>query len=71
MTTSSLVLMAAGLGSRFGGVKQLARIGVNGESILDFTIQDALSEGISHVIVIVRSDIADDMRLHLETIHGD
>ncbi|HJM98490.1 MAG TPA: NTP transferase domain-containing protein [Acidimicrobiales bacterium] len=70
MTTSSLVLMAAGLGSRFGGVKQLAEIGPNGESLLDFTIKDAQSVGIDHVVIIVRSEIADDMESHLKQIHG-
>lgn len=66
---SHLVLMAAGLGSRFGGTKQLAEVGQNGESLLDFTIQDAASAGIDTVVVIVRSEIADDMRAHLEGFH--
>ena len=52
---SNLVLMAAGLGSRFGGTKQLASVGKNGETLLDFTIQDALNVGITDVVIIVRS----------------
>ncbi|MBB32781.1 MAG: nucleotidyltransferase [Acidimicrobiaceae bacterium] len=71
MHTSSLVLMAAGLGSRFGGVKQLAEIGPNGESLLDYIIQDAHSVGIEHVVVIIRSEIADVMKSHLSRIHGN
>ena len=66
---SHLVLMAAGLGSRFGGTKQLAEVEQNGESLLDFTIQDAARAGIDTVVVIVRSEIADDMRAHLEGFH--
>ncbi len=71
MSTSSLVLMAAGLGSRFGGVKQLAEIGPNGESLMDYTIKDALLAGIENVIIIVRSEIAKDTESHLHKIHGD
>ena len=52
---SSLVLMAAGLGSRFGGTKQLVPVGKNGETLLDFTIQDALHAGITNVVNIVLS----------------
>jgi len=63
--------MAAGLGSRFGGVKQLAKIGPNGESLLDYTIQDAHSVGIEHVVVIIRSEIADEMKSHLTQIHDN
>ncbi len=71
MHTSSLVLMAAGLGSRFGGVKQLAEIGPNGESLLDYIIQDAHSAGIDHVVVIIRSEIAEEMKAHLSQIHDN
>jgi len=68
---SSLVLMAAGLGSRFGGTKQLASVGENGETLLDFTIQDALSAGITDVVIIVRSEIVSDMKSHVERIHPE
>ena len=61
---SSLVLMAAGLGSRFGGTKQLVPVGKNGETLLDFTIQDALRVGMTDVVIIVRSEIVNDMKSH-------
>lgn len=63
--------MAAGLGSRFGGVKQLARVGPRGEAILDFSIIDAQAAGFGAVILIVRTDIEEDVREHLSALHGD
>jgi hypothetical protein len=62
--------MAGGLGTRFGGVKQLAEVGPAGEAILDFTIRDAHSAGVERIVVIARSDIDDDLRRHLRRHHG-
>ncbi len=62
--------MAAGLGSRFGGVKQLARVGGNGEAILDFSMFDAAAAGFADTVLIVRSGIEDDVRHHVEGFHG-
>jgi len=67
----TLVVMAAGLGSRFGGTKQLAEIGSNGEAFLDFAITDAVNAGIDNVVLIVRSDIEADVRRHLDGRHDD
>ena len=66
----TLVVMAAGLGSRFGGTKQLARVGPNGEAFLDFAIADARAAGASRVVLIVRSDIEADVQRHFETRGG-
>lgn len=63
--------MAAGLGSRFGGVKQLAAVGSGGEAILDFSIKDAMAAGFANTVLIVRSEIEDDVRSHLAKLHGD
>lgn len=68
--TPTLVVMAAGLGSRFGGVKQLAPVGPGGEVILDYTIRDAMAAGLEQVVLIVRSDIRDDVEAHVTKIHG-
>jgi hypothetical protein len=65
-----LVIMAAGLGSRFGGVKQLARVGPNDEAFLDLSIIDAVKAGFGEVVLIVRSDIEADVRDHIASIHG-
>ena len=64
-----LVIMAAGLGSRFGGVKQLARVGPNGEAFLDFSIKHALEAGFGRVVMIVRNDIEGDVRAHIDEQH--
>ena len=61
--------MAAGLGSRFGGTKQLVPVGKHGETLLDFTIQDALRVGMTDVVIIVRSEIVNDMKSHVERLH--
>lgn len=54
----TLVVLAAGLGSRFaGGVKQLQRVGPSGEVIMDYSIHDAIEAGFNRVIFIIRHDI--------------
>ncbi len=68
---TTLVVMAAGLGSRFGGTKQLARVGPDGEAFCDFAIADATAAGIDRVVMVVRSDIVDDVRRHVGARHGD
>ena len=56
----SLVIMAAGIGSRFGGgIKQLAPVGRNGEIIMDYSIHDAIEAGFNKIIFIIRKDIED------------
>ena len=57
-----LVVMAAGMGSRFGGLKQLEPIGPGGEVILDFSVHDAIKAGFNKVVFIIRKDIEDDFR---------
>ncbi len=59
----ALVIMAAGIGSRFGGgIKQLSPIGPNGEIIIDYSIHDAIEAGFKKIIFIIRKDIEDDFR---------
>lgn len=65
----SLVVMAAGLGSRFGGTKQLVSVGPDGETFLDFAIRDAAEAGVSRVVLIVRTEIEDDVRRHVSAQH--
>lgn len=67
----ALIVMAGGLGSRFGGVKQLARVGKNQEAIPDFSINDGLAGGFGRVILIIRTDIEADVREHMEEQHPD
>jgi NDP-sugar pyrophosphorylase family protein len=67
----SLVVMAAGIGSRFGGTKQLAAVGSAGEALLDYTISDARQAGAGAVVLIVRQAIAEDVADHLRRFHAD
>lgn len=62
--------MAAGLGSRFGGTKQLAAVGPDGEAFLDYAIADAAAAGVDRTVLVVRSDIEEDVRRHVRTRHG-
>ena len=63
MKTTSLVIMAAGIGSRFGGgIKQLEPVGPNGEIIMDYSIYDALEAGFNKVIFIIRKDLEKDFK---------
>ncbi|MBQ3061737.1 MAG: nucleotidyltransferase [Lachnospiraceae bacterium] len=59
---STLVVMAAGMGSRFGGIKQLEPIGPNGEIIIDYSIHDAIEAGFDKVVFIIRKDIEKDFK---------
>ena len=60
---TTLVIMAAGIGSRFGGgIKQLAPVGPNGEIIMDYSIHDALEAGFNKVVFIIRRDLEKDFR---------
>ena len=57
----SLVIMAAGLGSRFGqGIKQLEPIGLNNEIIMDYSIHDAIKTGFNKIVFIIRKDIEEE-----------
>ena len=58
MSKATLVIMAAGIGSRFGGgIKQLAPIGPNGEIIMDYSIYDALEAGFVQGVFVIRKDL--------------
>ena len=57
-----LVVLAAGMGSRYGGLKQMEKIGGNGEVLLDYSVYDALRGGFEKVIFIIRHDIESDFR---------
>ena len=63
MKPTTLVIMAAGIGSRFGtGIKQIAPVGPSGEIIIDYSIHDAIEAGFNKVVFIIRHDIEADFR---------
>ncbi len=61
-TRTTLVLLAAGMGSRYGGVKQIDSVGPNGEAIIDYSIYDALRTGFTDLCFVVRADIEEAVR---------
>lgn len=63
MSKATLVVMAAGIGSRFGtGIKQLEPVGPNGEIIMDYSIYDAIEAGFDKVIFVIRKDLEKDFK---------
>ncbi|MBO5198310.1 MAG: nucleotidyltransferase [Lachnospiraceae bacterium] len=63
MNKTALVIMAAGMGSRYGGgIKQLEHVGPSGEIIMDYSIYDALQAGFDKVVFITRKDLEEDFK---------
>ena len=63
MKKTALIVMAAGIGSRYGaGIKQLAKIGPFGEIIMDYSVHDALAAGFDKLIFVIRKDIEEEFR---------
>ena len=63
MSQATLVIMAAGMGSRFGGgIKQLAPVGPNGEIIMDYSIYDAMEAGFDKVVFVIRKDLEEEFK---------
>ncbi len=56
MTSPTLLVLAAGMGSRYGGLKQIDPMGPNGETILDYSVHDALRAGFGKVVFVIRDD---------------
>ena len=58
----TLFILAAGMGSRYGGLKQLDGLGPNGETIMDYSVYDALRAGFGKVVFVIRKDFEEDFR---------
>ena len=58
----SLVILAAGMGSRYGGVKQIDQFGPHGETILDYSIYDALKAGFEKIVFVIRRELESDFK---------
>ncbi len=65
MNKPSLLILAAGIGSRYGGFKQIDPVGPNGEIIIDYSIYDALRAGFGKIVMVTRPELEDPIRHHL------
>lgn len=64
----TLLILAAGMGSRFGGLKQVEPVGPNGEAIIDYSIYDAIRAGFGKVVFIIRESFADAFKEKFDKI---
>lgn len=62
MTARTLVIMAAGLGSRYGGVKQIEPVGPHGERIIDYSSYDAIASGFDRIVFVIKREIEREFR---------
>lgn len=60
MISPTLLVLAAGMGSRYGGIKQLDKLGPNGETIMDYSINDAIEAGFGKVVFVIRRSMKTD-----------
>lgn len=66
----SLIILAAGMGSRYGGLKQLDSFGPNGETIIDYSIYDAINAGFKKIVFIVRDSFRNEIEARMKTHWG-
>ena len=71
MNNITLLVMAAGMGSRYGGLKQLDEVGPNGETIIDYSVYDAIRAGFSKVVFIIRRDFEDEFKSKISNKFSD
>lgn len=65
MSAPTLLVLAAGMGSRYGGLKQLDPVGPGGETLLDYSVHDAMRAGFDRVVFLIRRDIEKDFRAQI------
>ena len=71
MKDMTLLVMAAGMGSRYGGLKQLDAVGPNGETIIDFSVYDAIRAGYNKVVFIIRKDFEKQFKQKISNKYKD
>ena len=62
MSDITLLIMAAGMGSRYGGLKQLDSVGPNQETIIDYSVYDAIRAGFNKVVFVIREEFHNEFR---------
>ena len=71
MRDISLLIMAAGMGSRYGGLKQLDQVGPNGETIIDYSVYDAIKAGFTKIVFIIRDDFESQFKSQITNKYLD
>ncbi|NQZ59784.1 MAG: nucleotidyltransferase [Lentisphaeraceae bacterium] len=71
MNDITLLVMAAGMGSRYGGLKQLDTVGPNGETIIDYSVYDAIQAGFNKVVFIIRQEFEAEFREKVSNKYQD
>jgi MobA-like NTP transferase protein len=67
---ATLVVLAAGLGSRYGGLKQLVPVGPSGEALLDYGVYDAVRAGFRNVVFVIRGEVEELLHRHVSEVIG-
>ena len=70
MNKPTLVMMAAGMGSRFGGCKQITPVDSDGHLIIDYSIFDAVRAGFGSVVCVIKPEMEADFRAHCSSRYG-
>ena len=65
----TLLVLAAGMGSRYGGLKQMDGVGPHGEIIMDYSIEDAIRAGFGRVVFVIRHSFEEEFRRHINADH--
>ena len=71
MDNLTLLVMAAGMGSRYGGLKQLDEVGPSGETIIDYSVYDAITAGFTKVVFIIRRDFEQEFKSKITNKFND
>ncbi len=71
MTKPTLLVLAAGMGSRYGGLKQLDGVGPSGETIMDYSVYDAIQAGFGEVVFVIRKHFRSDFEERIRARYGD
>ena len=67
---TTLVVLAAGMGSRYGGLKQVDPVGPHGEIVVDYSVYDAIKAGFSHIVFVIRPELEPDFRARINRTMG-
>jgi NDP-sugar pyrophosphorylase family protein len=70
LSAPALVILAAGVGSRFGGPKQLSPVGPSGETLLDYAVYDAVRAGFTRAVLVIREELRAPLQEHVARVIG-